>query len=215
MPSSSTAASSAPQLRSGAVPAESAQQTLSQSVWCFQRLDACGACSCMPVHAPAYRPCHIGPCASSVSRQNRVSSLSLTSHSVNAEIEQNTATVTPQSVNMPAAQAAPKPKRVMIDAPRGQVPSPAPLFTSPGYGPPLRGRGGGKAGTVPGRKVYSINATAHTVGLSPGRFPSPTPDSVILPRCKSIRAILPHTKTVLNTRQTGYASHTHMQQQHR
>ena len=102
--------------------------------------------------------------------------MSATSHSVNAEIEQNTATVTPQSVNMPAAQAAPKPKRVMIDAPRGQVPSPAPLFTSPGYGPPLRGRGGGKAGTVPGRKVYSINATAHTVGLSPGRFPSPTPD---------------------------------------
>ena len=67
--------------------------------------------------------------------------MSATSHSVNAEIEQNT-----------------------------------PLFTSPGYGPPLRGRGGGKAGTVPGRKVYSINATAHTVGLSPGRFPSPTPD---------------------------------------
>ena len=70
--------------------------------------------------------------------------MSATSHSVNAEIEQNTATVTPQSVNMPAAQAAPKPKRVMIDAPRGQVPSPAPLFTSPGYGPPLRGRGGEK-----------------------------------------------------------------------
>ena len=40
--------------------------------------------------------------------------MSATSHSVNAEIEQNTATVTPQSVNMPAAQAAPKPKRVMI-----------------------------------------------------------------------------------------------------
>merc|ERR1719460_590025 len=95
------------------------------------------------------------------------------SRSVNAEIEKNTATVTPQSVDKPAAQAAPKPKRVMIDAPRGQVPSPAPLFTSPGDGPSSRGRGGGKAGTVPGRKAYSIDATAHTVGLSPGRFTSP------------------------------------------
>ena len=95
-----------------------------------------------------------------------------TSHSVNAEIERNTVTVTPQSVIEPAVQAAPRPKRVMIDAQRGQVPSPAPLFTSP----PSRGRGGGKAGTVPGRRAYSTDATANTVGLSPGRFPSLTPD---------------------------------------
>ena len=95
-----------------------------------------------------------------------------TSLSVNAEIERNTVTVTPQSVIEPAVQAAPRPKRVMIDAQRGQVPSPAPLFTSP----PSRGRGGGKAGTVPGRRAYSTDATANTVGLSPGRFPSLTPD---------------------------------------
>ena len=106
-------------------------------------------------------------------RSDRGSALrAATSLSVNAEIERNTATVTPQSVIEPAVQAAPRPKRVMIDAPRGQVPSPAPLFTSP----PSRGRGGGKAGTVPGRKAYSTNATANTVGLSPGRFPSLTPD---------------------------------------
>ena len=106
-------------------------------------------------------------------RTDRGSALrAATSLSVNAEIERNTVTVTPQSVIEPAVQAAPRPKRVMIDAPRGQVPSPAPLFTSP----PSRGRGGGKAGTVPGRRAYSTDATANTVGLSPGRFPSLTPD---------------------------------------